>query len=187
MWQKRIFHMVSFALITGILGVEGVAAQAKIGYVDSQKILSTFPAAIDAQKELENENTKWGQEIKKMQDELRTLQEELDRQSLLLSEAKRKEKEVELQALYGKVQQYQSQKWGDNGEFFKRQKELLQPVYDKINEVINRISEEEGYDFVLDSVAGNILYAKEKFDITDKVLEELEKQTPARPSNPNRL
>jgi outer membrane protein len=185
-WQKGIFYIASFALIAGILGVEMAAAQAKIGYVDSQKILSTFAAAIDAQKELENENTKWGQEVQKMQEELQTLQEELDQQSLLLSEAKRKEKEDELQALYVKAQQYQAQKWGDNGEFFKRQKELLQPIYDKINEVINRIGEEEGYDFVLDSVAGNILYAKEKFDITDKVLEELEKETPANTSNPNR-
>ena len=50
---------------------------------------------------------------------------------------------------------------------------MLQPVCDEINQVIHQIGDDEGYDFIFDAVSGNILHAKEKYDITDKVLEKL--------------
>ena len=173
--------MKKLLLITLLL-VSGLTLQAqsqKIGYVDSQKILSTFPPALDAQKKLEAESNKWGQELQKMQEDLKTLQNQLDQQSLLLSEAKKKEKAQQLQDLAIKIQQYQNEKWGNNGEFFRRRSELLQPVLDQINNAINKVGDEEGYDFIFDSVAGNILFAKNKYDLTDKVLQELEKASPA--------
>ncbi|NIT55300.1 MAG: OmpH family outer membrane protein, partial [Aliifodinibius sp.] len=49
------------------------------------------------------------------------------------------------------------------------------PLYDKIDSVIKQISEEEDYDMVFDVVQGVILYAKPEYDITDRVLDELNK------------
>ena len=162
-----------------ISAVNHTAAQSKIGYVDSQKILSTFPEALDAQQKLDAENQKWEQELSKLNDGFKALQEQLDQQSLLLSQAKRNEKQQEVQAAAKEIQEFQDQKWGERGEFFKRREELMRPVIEKINQVIHRVAEEEEYDFIFDSVAGNILHADEKHDLTDKVLEELEKETPA--------
>jgi len=177
--KKRILPLIGFTVVLGILGWGTVAAQIKIGYVDSQKILSAFPPALDAQKKLEVESNKWGQELQKMQEDLKTLQNQLDQQSLLLSEAKKKEKAQQLQDLAIKIQQYQNEKWGNNGEFFKRRGELLQPVLDQINNAINKVGDEEAYDFIFDSVAGNVLFAKDKYNLTDKILKELEKASPA--------
>lgn len=165
--------------VLGVLGSVGLMAQSKIGYIDSEKILSTFPPAMEAQKKLEDENVKWGQEMQRMNDELRGLQEQLDQQSLLLSDAKKREMTDEMQAQVRRIQQFQDQKWGQQGEFFRRQQELLNPVYEQINTAIHKIGKEEGYDFIFDSVQGNLLFAQEKYDLTDKVLEELEKGTPA--------
>jgi Skp family chaperone for outer membrane proteins len=53
------------------------------------------------------------------------------------------------------------------------------PVFDEINEAIHKVGEEEGYDFIFDAVAGNIVYAKEDHDVTDKVLKELGVDTSA--------
>lgn len=173
-------------LVLFFVKVDGSVAQTKIGYVDSDKILSSYPAALDAQKKLEAENTKWDQELRKLNDEFRALQEQLDQQSLLLSDAKKKEKQQELQAASQKIQEFQNEKWGEGGAFFKRRTEIMQPVIDKINQVIHRIGEEEDYDYILDTVAGNILHAKDKYDITELVLEELAKETPASTSTPRR-
>jgi outer membrane protein len=164
--------------VLGVLGSASLMAQSKIGYIDSEKILSTFPPAMDAQKKLEDENVKWGQEMQRMNDELRGLQEQLDQQSLLLSDAKKREMTDEMQAQVRRIQQFQDQKWGQQGEYFRRQQELLNPVYEQINAAIHKIGKEEGYDFIFDSVQGNLLFAQEKYDLTDKVLEELEKGTP---------
>jgi outer membrane protein len=175
--RKRILFFVVLGATACVFGWQTAGAQLKVGYIDSQRILTTLPTAVDAQKRLDAEQAKWGQELQRMQGELQTLQEKLDQQSLLLSEAKKKEQRDEIQALYVRAQQYQSQKWGQGGEYFKLQEELLQPVFDTINAAIHRIGDEEGYDFIFDSVAGNILHAKEDHDLTEKVLKELEKES----------
>jgi outer membrane protein len=174
-----------FFIVSGLIGVflgmtsVPLFAQQKIGYVDSERILAASPDAVDAQKKLDDENEEWGNEIQRMNEELRSLREALDQQSLLLSEARKKEKQEEIESLYSRIQLYQNQKWGQQGEFFRRQQELLQPVYDRITATIHRIAEEEGYDFILDSVQGNLLYAQEKYDLTDQVIEALEKEAPS--------
>lgn len=186
MLEKQISLLGILALASGALVSDALVAQTKIGYVDSQRILTTFSGAVDAQKKLDADNTTWDQELKKMNDEFRVLQDQLDQQSLLLSEAKRKEKDQELQAAAVKIQQYQNQKWGEGGEFFKRRSELMQPIIDRINQIIHKIGEDEEYDFIFDTVAGNILHAKDKYDITDNVLEELEKEAPPTTSTQRR-
>ena len=59
---------------------------------------------------------------------------------------------------------------------FKKQEEFMEPVLEKINTVIKKIGDEEKFDFIFDTAAGNILYASENQpDLTDQVLKELEK------------
>lgn len=160
----------------------GAFAQLKIGYINSEKVLQNYQAAIDASKKLEAESNKWGQELQKMQQQFKDSQEKLQQQSLLLSDAKKKEKTQEIEALYLKIQQYQNEKWGQQGEYFKRQQELMGPVIQTINETIHKIGKDEGFDYIFDTIAGNVLYAKDKYDLTDKLLEELKKNQPAKTS-----
>lgn len=176
MYQPSPKKVVLFAVAFGIALVGTVFGQTKLAYVDSPKILASFPPALDAQKKLEAENNQWAQELQKMQEELKAMQEKLDQQSLLLSDAKKKEAAQEIQNLAIKAQQYQNEKWGEEGKFFQRRKELLQPVFDKVNVIINKIGEEGGYDFIFDTQAGNLLYAKSSHDLTDEVLTRLEKE-----------
>lgn len=175
--NRRVLGVIVLSGLVGIWGLGEVGAQMKMGYINSQEILSKHKEAVDAQKKLETENEKWGRELQQMQEEFQTLQEQLDQQSLLLSQEKKTEKAQELQNLAIRIQQYQNEKWGEQGEFFKRREELLQPVFDKINEAIQKVGNDEGYDFIFDSVAGNILFAQDKYDLTQKVLDELEKVT----------
>jgi len=115
--------------------------------------------------------------LQKMETDFQTRQEELEKQSLLLSEEKKKEKTQELQQLALEAQQYQNEKWGEQGEYFKLREQLLKPIFDQINVAINVVGEDEGFHFIFDAVAGNLVFAKEEFDVTDKVLQILEKKT----------
>ena len=49
----------------------------------------------------------------------------------------------------------------------------MQPIIDKVNTVIQKIGEDGDYDVIFDAAVGNIVYAKEDFDLTDLVLEDL--------------
>ena len=80
------------------------------------------------------------------------------------------------------IQKYLDKKWGDRGEYFTLQRELVKPIFDKINAVLTRIGEEEEFDYIFDTSQGFILYAKDKYDLTDKVILELEKEAPATPT-----
>ena len=52
---------------------------------------------------------------------------------------------------------------------------VASPINNRINEILNRIGDDEEYDFIFDANQGNIVYAKDDFDLTDRILEELQK------------
>jgi Skp family chaperone for outer membrane proteins len=182
--QKHQRTITGLVLVMGLAIAMSSQAQLKLAYINSQKVLESYSPYQDVQKKLEAENTQWGQELQKMSDQLKQLQEQLEQQSLLLSEAKKKEKAQEIQNLAIKAQQYQQEKWGDQGEAIKRRNELMQPVFDQINLVINKLGQESGYDFVFDSIGANILYAPEKYNITDQVIARLAKENPVAAPKP---
>jgi outer membrane protein len=163
--------MIFVFVVLTVIGFSGsVLAQLKIGYVNSQEVLSSFPDAVEANRKLEAEASEWQAELRRREEDLTQRQEQIEQQSMLLSDAKKQQLAEELQALYIEAQQYQNEKFGEQGEFFRRREELFAPVYDKINETIQNLGQSEGYDFIFDSIAGNLLWAKPEYDSTDKVL-----------------
>lgn len=171
--NKQKMFLVSTVLLLAVLFSGSVFAQLKIGYIDSQIILNKLPSAVEAQKKLEEQSNAWAEELQKMGDKIRSLQQQLEQQSLLLSEEKKQEKQDEIQQLYLDSQRFQDQKFGQQGELYQKRNELLQPIFDQINEKIQAVAEESGYDYIFDAVAGNILYAKEEYNLTKILLDEL--------------
>jgi len=174
---KRTLILTTLVIASFVLlgSANSVFAQ-KIGYIDSRKILSSYKEAQDAQERLDKINKEWEAEAREMQKQFQDLGEQLDSQALLLSDERKQEKQQELQNLYLKIQQFQADKWGQNGEYFKKNQEIMQPVIDKVNAAIKKVGEEQGFDLIFDTVAANIVYASPKMpDLTDIVLEELEK------------
>ena len=168
--------VVGILVIASLFVSQAVFAQLKVGYIDSQKILVSFKDAQDVQKQLDVKNQEWQKQVTDMQQQLKNMNDQLESQSLLLSQEKKDEKAREMQDLYAKMQQFQQEKWAQGGEAFKLQNDLLKPVMDKINAVLEKIGKAEKYDYIFDGVAGNIVYASpDQPDLTDKVLEELNK------------
>lgn len=170
---KRTFLVIIFAFVLVIVG--SLSAQIKVGYVDSQRILNEFDEAREAQAKLDMEAKKLQDEYQRLLAKLDSLNREYERQRLIMSETRRKEKEDEIMELQKQIQDFQVNKLGPNGEIYQKQAELVGPVLEKIKKVIQKIGEEENYDYIFDTVAGNILYADPAHDLTDKVLYELKR------------
>ncbi len=148
----------------------------KIGYLNSQKIVTTHKGFLDAQKKIEQIKQNYEKEIMDMQKELQTLYEQFESQSLLLSDSKKAEKQQEMQGLDLKIKEYYQIKLAPGqGEIYKQQEELMAPINEKINKLIEQFGDEGKYDIIYDEVVGNILYANKdkKVDITDKLLTKL--------------
>ena len=93
-----------------------------------------------------------------------------------ISEEKLAERKLTLEQKFKEYQQYMNDVFGDEGEAARRNRELTQPIVEKINGVIAKLAEEEGYTIVFDAAQGNIVYAKKEMDLTDMVLERLQQQ-----------
>lgn len=141
--------------------------QKKIAYVNSGDLLKRYKGAVEANKKFEEESKKW-------QDNIQTLQAELDSLNFLFvknsdqwSLSKKKEfagfakkKETDLNRYSQAIQQKASE----------RQQELLTPVLVDINNKIADYAREKGYDMILGTADGNIVYAEEATNVTEQVL-----------------
>ena len=151
-------------------------AQLKIGYVDSQKILAQYQEAIDAQNQLEQIRNQYQAEYETKVREYQQLAQEIESQSLLLSEEKKKEKLRELQDKATEIDKYKYEKLNpEGGEFYRKNQELFKPIIDKVNNVINKVGTDEEYDLILDASSGALLHALPKYDLTSRILDELNK------------
>ncbi|MFZ5516753.1 MAG: OmpH family outer membrane protein [Candidatus Zhuqueibacterota bacterium] len=177
MMLRHVVKASLVVLLVLLVAAPGFGQKLKVGFVHSQKLLTTFQDAIDANKKLEEIDRQWKTEGLEMQKEMERLNEQFETQSLLLSDAKKKEKQQEIQTLYMKIQQFQQDKYNpQNGEIYRKQAELMQPVYDKINEVIKKIGDDEKYDMILDTASGIFLHVSSAVtDLTEQVISELNK------------
>ncbi len=168
MIKRNILVLSVFVMGLGMITAINVSAQLKLGYVDVQRVLVTDEEAVAAQEKLEEERQAAVEELQRMEEEFNESYEALNQQSLLLSEEKRQERQQELNNMYVEMQQYQQDK---EQELVDRQTELMEPIYDKINAALRVIRDRDGYDFIFDT--SFLLDAKETYDLTDELLEEL--------------
>jgi outer membrane protein len=148
----------------------------KFAYVHSQQILAEYQEYVDVQNKLEEIRNKYDSEYQQMVNEYNVMIEEIDSQSLLLSPEKKEEKMKNAQDKALAIEKYKYEKLGPEGEYYKKNLELTKPIIDKINNLIQKIGEEDGYDFIFDASSGALVHANtDKYDITQRVLEELNK------------
>jgi outer membrane protein len=167
--MKRIIILALIFLFTGL-----ASAQLKIGYIDSDAIMDQLPDAQDARKRLDGMIQEWQNELNKLEKDWKTKYDDYERRKLILTDASRAELEGELIKLEQQIADYREKKFGTNGELFQKQDEIMKPIQNKVFTVIKTVAQEENLDFVFDR-SGDImlLYAKEEYDMTAKVLERL--------------
>lgn len=161
------------AFVLFVFTGSAIAKELKIGYIHSQRILTEFQESVEAQRTLDEEQRQWFEDAKKLEDEIAAMEEEYENQSLLVSDEKKTERLQAIQEKYLEYQRFQQEIWGETGKLYQRNQELTKPLIDKVNAVIQKIGEDGDYDIIFDAAAGNIVYAKDDFDLTDLVLEDL--------------
>ena len=154
------------------------SAQLKIGYIDSEVLKERLPEFRDAQRTLDQLRQDYENQAKDREAKLLKLEEDFRRQELLLSEAKKAELQVEFETKGQQLQQFIQEKFGPEGELMRKNVELSEPIFKKINDAIQGMAEEGGYDFIFDAAApsSGLVFAKEEYDLTEQLLELMEKE-----------
>ena len=149
----------------------------KIGYVDSQIILTQLPEAIKAQGDLDALTNTWSNQLDSMTLAYQQSLADYQKQANTMPEDKKLQAQQSLLAKEQEILNFRRDKFGQGtGEIFKRQEEIFNPVKDKIYKAIEDIAKQEDMKFVFDK-SGDIilLYADSEFDITYQVLDKLKR------------
>ena len=171
--------MKRYLILLVLISAVTVFAQSpqKIGYVDSQIILTQLPEAIKAQSDLDALTQKWSNQLDSMKMALQQQYADVQKQIATMTEEQKQIKQKELIDKEQMIYQFQNQKFGQqNGEIYQKQETIFAPVKEKIYAAIEKVAKEEGMQFIFDK-SGDILllYADEAFDITFKVLDSLKR------------
>lgn len=151
--------------------------QLKIGYVDSEVILTQFSEAIKAQGDLDALTAKWSALLDSMTLNYQQSIADYQKQAETMNEAKKLEAQQKIVKMEQDIMDFRRAKFTQGtGEIFKKQEEVFAPVKAKIYDAIQKIAKEEGMQFVFDK-SGDIilLYADSSFDVTFKVLDRLKR------------
>ncbi len=148
--------------------------QVKIGYIASDRVRTEFEEFQDAESQLQLEFRKVQEEYQVMLVELDSLKQAYETQRLMSSPEWRKEKEVAISTKEQRLQQYQAQKVGPEGELYRKQSQMEYELLSKVKTAVDNVAISKGYDFIFDGSV-SLLYGKPTHDLTDDVLFELRK------------
>ncbi|HSP88945.1 MAG TPA: OmpH family outer membrane protein [Ignavibacteriaceae bacterium] len=170
--KKFLLAAVLFFIATGLFAQTPV----KLGYVDSQVILTQFSEAIKAQGDLDALTNKWSAQVDSMTLAYQQSLADYQKQANTMTEDKKLEAQKVLIAQEQTILDFRRQKFGQTGEIYQVQEQIFTPVKQKIYTAIEQIAKTEGMQFVFDK-SGDIilLYADSAFDITFQVLDKLKR------------
>lgn len=146
-------------------------ASLKIGFIDSQAVMAAYQGTTEAQATFQAENEAWRRQAASMEQEVTRLTQELERQSMAMSAERRAQLQAELQKKGLEYQNFINEIWGQTGRAFQRNQELMQPIIEKLNGLLEQVGAAESYDFILDAATAAIVYAEPKYDLTPKFIE----------------
>jgi outer membrane protein len=175
--KRHLLLPLALALAGAAAAQDKPAAQApaasKFGFVNTERILRDAAPAVRAQKKIEAEFQKRDQELARLAEQLKKMQDDLEKNAVTMSESQRRTREREFGELNRDFQRKQREFREDLN--MRRNEELAQ-VVEQANRVIRQIAEQEKFDIIFQDA----VFASPRIDITDKVIKALESKAPAK-------
>ncbi len=166
-------------------------AEQKIAVVDVQRVIAQSEDGLRAQATLKKLFDSRQQELNKKQTDLQKQREDIDKQSKVLSkEALQKRVDewqkqmVELQTVYLEY----------NKELEKKERELTDPIAERVMGIIKRLASTDGFDFILNKNQASVAFVRTDLDLTDRCIQMVNggaapapaPQAPAAPAPPKK-
>ena len=146
----------------------------RIGYVNMEYILSQMDDYKTANEQLEEKIGKWKKEIEFKKKEIQNLKDSLEIERPLISLDIIEDRESEIKFEEKELSEYQIKRFGVNGDWVAQEFLLIQPIQDKVLNVVETISKQKKFDKIFDESADAIMfYSEKKYDISDLVLKSI--------------
>lgn len=183
--MRLLLRACFIALATSLILAGNAGAQAsqpppspaKIGYINSAQLLQQAPGRAEAEAQFEREVGVYRLQIQRMDDSLRTIMAAFDRDAPKLDSATR---ETRRTTIGRREVEYQGRARGLDSTMQARQAQLVKPIMERVQSVIEAIRAEDNYSVILDvgSQVSVVVAADKRLDLTDRVLARLKSQGP---------
>lgn len=165
----RAFILACFLLLCVCLPAQ---AETKIGIVDMKAIIAKSEPGSKAMEKLKAQFTDMKKTMDAQKKNLDTLKDELQKQSMMLSQDAKLEKETQFKK---KVRDFQ-----DMGQSYQRklqqaEADLSKPIIDKLMDIILNYGKKNGFTVILDKQASGVVYSTKEADLTQEITTELNK------------
>jgi outer membrane protein len=171
--QNRLnMQMKKIALVLGVAMTMCFSLNAqKIGFVDTDYILENIPEYKAAKGEIDKLSVDWQKEAEAKYAEIDKLYKSYQADAILLTDDMKKKRENEIINKEKEVKELQKQRFGVDGELFKKRQELVKPIQDKVYNAVKAVADRGGLAIIFDK-AGQIaiLYSNPKYDKSEDVL-----------------
>ena len=164
----RVARFAALALLCSASVAQAQTQEAKIGFVNTERIFREATPAKSAQVKIDQEFSKREKELQEFAARLKSMSEKLDKDVAVIPESERSRRQREVTDLDKDFQRKQREFREDLNQ---RKNEELAAVLERTTRVIKQIAEAEKYDIVFQDA----VYASPRIDITDKVLKALNK------------
>ncbi len=167
--------MKKFLLLTACsLFLAAFTYAQKYAIIDTKYILDKLPDYKTAQGQLDNIAKTWQKEIDDMQEDLDKMYKNYDAEQVMLSDDLKKKREDQLFVKEKAVRDLQRQRFGFEGDLFKKRQELIQPIQNRVYNAVQKLAVQRAYDFILDKSEGiTVIFADPKLEKSEDVLREL--------------
>lgn len=157
--------LAAFLGLCLIAGSAGGADVAKIRIVDFQKILEESEVGKEAQRLLKVEKDKMEADLNAKGDEIKTLQERLERETLVARREVLEERERDIRI---KVYDLKNLERRYRDELQEKQTRILNRIKRDVLEIVNELGRKEGYLLIIERAG--VLYMPTSVDITDQLI-----------------
>ncbi len=166
--MKKIFPVLALMLMSFTLSAQ------KIAFVDTKYILENMPEYSAAQEEIDAVSLKWQKEISDRYDVIERMYKAYVAEQVLITDEMKAEREEEIMNKEREAKALQKQRFGVDGDLFKKRQELILPIQERIWDAVREYALENGFMAVLDkSSESGVLYANAKVDKSDKILRKM--------------
>lgn len=166
--MKTLKNLFALLLCAGVY--YGASAQ-RFAYVDSQYILNKIPEYKTAQDALNQQSVQWQKEIEAKYSEIDQLYKSYKADEVLLTQDMKEKRQTEIEQKEQAVKDLQKQRFGVNGDLFKKRQELVKPIQDKIYDAVETLAEKDNLAVIFDKSSDlTMLYTNPKFDKSDEIL-----------------
>jgi outer membrane protein len=142
--------------------------------IDTKYILEKVPEYKTAQTRLDEFAAQWQQEIDQKQTLVDKMLKDFDAEKVMLSDDLITKRSDEIYNKEQELRKLQKQRFGFEGDLFKKRQELIKPIQDRVYNAVQKMAIDRQFDFILDKSEGiTVIFADPKLDRSDEILRNL--------------